>query len=361
LEGDGEMNSKHFIEQAIDYAEECIRDADSAFETMALELAFSQDDQFLQIETKERVTWTLTSAWRTIISLLQERGQSFLAESALHEYENFKSSPMEAKTDPDGEPYLVSSAHAWRWAELLRRLYVKTKLPPLSAAVQDIEQIIRRAETHLCDLSVFGWRPTEEDDVHHRLEGVLGCIFPDIKHTPTIDKPIKSFKPDTGIPSRRALIEYKYITDKAAGKCILDQILADISGYTSDRYDHFIFVIYETQRVFPEEQWVSHLTSDGIGERVQVILIKGVPPTDEDLKLAKKARERRNRKKDSVKKLAAPEQGAEAPSELADAQPEPRVRAEERREPHVEGCWVTPPPVTMRASALHPSGGPRTH
>lgn len=313
------MSSEHFIEQALDYAEECIRDADSAFETMALELASSKDSQSLQWETEDRVTWTLTNAWRTIISLLQKRDQGFLAESALKEYRDFESSPMKMRTNSDGEPYLVSGAHAWRWAEVLRSLYIKTKLPPLPAAVRDIAEIIRGAETYLGDLDVFGWRPTEEADVHNRLEGVLCCIFPDMERKPVIGKPIKNFIPDTGIPSKRALLEYKYITDQEQGKRILDEILADISAYTSDRYDHFIFVIYETQRVFPEKKWADHLAADGIGERVQIILLKGVPPTAEDAQMAKQASDRLRQKKDSAKKLRASQRGSEAPS----AEPDP--------------------------------------
>ena len=220
---------------------------------MALELAYSKEPQSLQWETEERVTWELTNAWRLIISLLHKRDQGFLAESALKEYGEFVSSPLKTRSNSDGEPYLISAAHAWRWAEVLRRLYVKTKTPPLPAAVRDIAEIIRLVETHLVDLKVFGWRPTEEADVHNRLEGVLGCVFPDMERKPVIGKPIKNYIPDTGIPSKRTLIEYKYITDAAEGKRVLDEILTDISAYTSERYDHFLFVVYETDRVFPEK------------------------------------------------------------------------------------------------------------
>lgn len=308
------MSSDYFTDQALDYADECIRDADSAFGTMALELAYSKERESLRRETQDRVTWALTNAWRIIISLLQERGQGFLTESALKEYGEFESNPVKAEINSEGEPFLVSAAHAWRWAEVLRRFYVKTKTPPLPVAVREIAEIIRRAETYLVDLKVFGWRPTEEADVHDRLESVLGCVFEDMERKPVIGKPIKDYIPDTGIPSKRALLEYKYITDALAGKRVLDEILADISAYTSDKYDHFIFVIYETDRVFPERRWTDHIAANNVGEHVQIILLKGSLPTEEDKKMAKQAKERLRKKTDSVKVLRASQQGSEASS-----------------------------------------------
>lgn len=321
------MNNDYYIDQALDYAEECIRDADSAFETMALEMAYSQGPQFLELETQEQVTWALTNAWRIIISLLQKQDQGFLAESALKEYRDFESNPLKMRTNPDGDAYLISAAHAGRWAEVLRRLYGKTKLPPLPVAVRGIADIIRGVETHLVSLDVFGWRPTDEADVHNRIEGVLGCIFPDMEHKPVIGKPIKNFIPDTGIPSKRTLLEYKYITDAKEGKRIADEILADISAYTSDRYDYFIFVIYETQRVFPENRWTDLLAAGRIGEHVQIILLKGSSPTEEETRMAAQASERQRQKKESLQKLRASQQRSEAssakpvPPALAEAQP----------------------------------------
>lgn len=74
-----------------------------------------------------------------------------------------------------------------------------------------------------------------------------------------MSKPIKNFEPDTGLPSLKTLIEYKFISDKNDAKRVSDEIFADISGYASRDWDSLLFVIYETHRVIEEKKWKEHL------------------------------------------------------------------------------------------------------
>ena len=108
---------------------------------------------------------------------------------------------------------------------------------------------------------------------------MLKCVFPDLIHQPAITKRLKNFVPDTGLPEQKTLIEYKFISSPAEAKVISDQIVADVGGYISDQWDRFLYVIYETRRIWPEKQWTDHLRQCGAGENTSVIVISGEPPT----------------------------------------------------------------------------------
>ena len=107
---------------------------------------------------------------------------------------------------------------------------------------------------------------------------MLRCIFPDLKHKPSLSKPLKNFEPDTGIPSQRTLIEYKFIKAAKDVPVISDQILADTRGYTSTEWDRFVYVIYETERFQTEEKWTAHLRESGVSMSSTVVVLAGTSP-----------------------------------------------------------------------------------
>ncbi len=147
----------------------------------------------------------------------------------------------------------------------------------IGTITKDVVQILRGTLYAITDPRCFSAPPDEERDVHVRIEAVLRCIFPDLRHKPPISKPIKNFEPDTGLPSLRTLIEYKYIKDLSDAKVVSDQVLADTRGYTSKDWDHFVYVIYETTRIKREEEWIEHLRENGVGEDTKVIVLSGEP------------------------------------------------------------------------------------
>ena len=106
------------------------------------------------------------------------------------------------------------------------------------------------------------------------------------------------------------MIEYKYIDSREYGKEVYDTILTDVSGYQCSDYESIIFVIYETERYFPESDWKAAIKGIKAKMRLEVILLKGTPPQNEDrktkkdneAKLAKKAYKRKINKKLKKKK-----------------------------------------------------------
>lgn len=158
------------------------------------------------------------------------------------------------------------------------------------AVTKDVTEILRACQYSILDSRVYAEPPRSEDAVHRRIEAVLRCVFPDLKHKPSLTKPIKNFQPDTGLPSIRTLIEYKYLTKPAEAPIIADQILADTRGYHSRDWDTFIYVIYETRRIKPESEWNQLLTESGLADNTTAIVISGEPAPDETSPLERPSR-----------------------------------------------------------------------
>lgn len=117
--------------------------------------------------------------------------------------------------------------------------------------------------------------PIAERDLHNLAESVLACAFPDLIHEPTISGTIKNFRPDTGIPATRTLIEYKFIDKPEKVPATVDQLFADGVGYADKSWDNLICVIYETERFVTLAAWKQELKKL---PNVEVVLIKGTRP-----------------------------------------------------------------------------------
>jgi hypothetical protein len=147
-----------------------------------------------------------------------------------------------------------------------------------NSVTKDVTEIIRATAYPITDKQLFGTVPASEDEVHRRIEGVLRCVFPDLKHKPVLTKPIKNFEPDTGLPSIRTLIEYKFVRRSADVPVIADQILADTRGYVSRDWATFLYVIYETRRFRPEHEWNALLRDCGATSSTTAIVLSGEAP-----------------------------------------------------------------------------------
>ena len=173
------------------------------------------------------------------------------------------------------EPYLFWSAKIYNYLEAIGNSY---NVHPFSKLVsKEIVSILKSTLYSITDKKIFQNPPKNESEVHSRIEAVLKCIFPDLKHKPSISKPIKNFEPDTGLPSVRTLIEYKFISSQTDAKRILDEVLADTRGYFSREWESFIYLIYETLRIKPETEWRQMLEECGVPKNTQVLVLSGEP------------------------------------------------------------------------------------
>ena len=227
----------------------------------------------------------LIIAWDLMMTLLEKCDLKFLCQRASEEYGSFKKNPSHSLMGPE-EPYLVWSWKIQEYADVAQIATIGDSEVKAGKHVGSLIKVLENCEKHIQDRRIFAWVPCSEDDVHGRIESVLECLYDGVLRKPPIAKPIKNFEPDTAVPSVKTLIEYKYITSDGDAKRVVDEILADIGGYQGEDYDTFVFVIYETQRFRRLTDWKDMVKRSNPPNQVEVILLKGIKPEQDDESLS---------------------------------------------------------------------------
>lgn len=246
---------------------ELLKKADGIFEESIYRSKDEYDVPEMQID------YYIESAFRHTLVLLDKLNLSRTYEQVSEIFgEAQKKGFRESQMGVD-EPYLHWSSVIYDFLQSIGNSY---NIHPFSDLVsKDIISILRATLYSITDKNIFSKPPTRESEVHSRIEAVLKCVFPDLKHKPSINKPIKNFEPDTGLPSVRTLIEYKFISNQNDAKRVSDEILADTRGYFSRDWEKFIYVIYETSRIRPETEWSQLFRESGVQGNTQIIVLSG--------------------------------------------------------------------------------------
>jgi hypothetical protein len=223
---------------------------------------------------KRLVAYFMELAFVQTLFFLEQRGatRTYGAVRVLHK--EAKNEYSKTAITESGDPYLY-------WAEKLDQ-YLRAFQTTLGESAgptitKELTQILAETQYVITDRKVYGGPPANEADVHRRIEAILRCVFPDIRNKPKISKPIRNFEPDTGLPSIRTLIEYKFISSERDAKRVATELLTDTRGYVSKDWDTFVYVIYETTRVRPEHEWNAFLHAAAVGENSRAVVISGEP------------------------------------------------------------------------------------
>ena len=262
------------IESAVAAVRSLINSAELCAEALA-QIDYESSDEWMY---SYRISKDLGTAFTQIMMLTDALGLTQTYERIGKEYKealDHKDGLSAFVTDPEGDVHLLAADPLRRFVASLEGVYGLKSLHVVSKAVVDV---LRGTQYAITDRNCFAEPPASEADVHHRVEAVLKCIFPDLRHTPPVAKSVKNFKPDTGLPSMRTLVEYKFIQEKADIDRVADEILADTRGYKSRDWDCFIFLIYETRRLKSEREWNDLLRECGTALNTQAIVICGEAP-----------------------------------------------------------------------------------
>jgi hypothetical protein len=218
--------------------------------------------------------YILQACTRSVV-LLEQLGltQGTLISEAKRILESVKADPLKGRSVL-GQAYLIWPYEIEEIINTLKSLYLP-RLKGTPPEIIPVLDVISNSEYYITDPRVFGKVPDCEAEVHTRIEGLLKCFYTDVQHKPRLSKPIKSFEPDTGIPSLRTLIDYKFITSTEEGKTILDEIFADIGGYQTDDYETFVFVIYETSRLFSSAEWTRAIEASKPQNPIKIVVLRG--------------------------------------------------------------------------------------
>lgn len=100
-------------------------------------------------------------------------------------------------------------------------------------------------------------KPNTEPKVYNAMKDVLFCVFPNAKDASSdFSKIAQEYKPDILIPELKVAIEYKYADSEAKLKTVIDQIHADVKGYTGDdRYQLFYAVFYVCGKLWTHKKF----------------------------------------------------------------------------------------------------------
>jgi len=253
---------------AIESIEKCLREASNYF--MSSLYNHEEKEQFDQDDQTAR--YYVQKAFVELLVLLESLNLTETHRQVNTIYEGAKENFTESKMGLD-EPYLA-------WSEVIRMYLdsiasVNGLRDSSTSEIRDLKSVIRRSVYAICDSNIFTNLPDKEAVVHDRIEAILKCHFLDLKRKPALTKPIKNFEPDSGIPSIKTLIEYKFVETKTDAKRVVDEILADTSGYKCPQWKNLLFVIYETRRVMPEEDWKELLLQCELGSNYDVIVLSG--------------------------------------------------------------------------------------
>jgi len=222
-------------------------------------------------DEEETVRFFIGKAFAQVLTFLDAAGLSETLKAVTEIHAAAKKDYTKAAGYSEGV-YLVWAAKIEDYLDSIEAIFGQKET---GRVVKDVIQILRATQYSITDLSCFPDPPQNEDHVHTRIEAVLRCVFPDLLHKPPISKPIKNFEPDTGIPSLKTLIEYKFVDSREGVKRVVDEVLADTRGYVSKKWSKFIYVIYETRRLRPESEWRQLLLESDIRGNTEIIVICG--------------------------------------------------------------------------------------
>ncbi|MEZ4653751.1 MAG: hypothetical protein R3E12_09205 [Candidatus Eisenbacteria bacterium] len=141
--------------------------------------------------------------------------------------------------------------------------------PVAPRAYGDLLRLLRGLENGLTKLAEA---PKDETEFHQFVEAVLACRFAELQTKPAISTPLKNFEPDTGVPEATTLIEYKYLRKRSEVARAVDQIFADVAGYSSREWKRIVIVVYETGRFATLASWRKQLAT---APNTEVVLVRG--------------------------------------------------------------------------------------
>jgi hypothetical protein len=210
-----------------------IRRADELFDKIYL---MSDGDEY----DEGNFEWYTEIAFLQIIVLAEALHLDHLRQELVELRNNAQTKGLGySKMGPD-EPYSVWLSELRKYVQAFEALLGTKKTHSIT---KEVEAILRECNYSINNPDLFSLPPVDESEVHKRIEGILKCVFPDLLTKPRLPKPIKSFEPDTGLPSVQTLIEYKFLSSKEAVSRIADEVLADTRGYESRQWDKFVYVI----------------------------------------------------------------------------------------------------------------------
>jgi hypothetical protein len=154
-------------------------------------------------------------------------------------------------------------------------------LSRLEAMLRDTAALVHRREKP----------PSNEIDVQKIMHDYLSASFPSFTRKPVIAGTLKDFKPDCGIASVGAAIEFKFVRSRAEVAVAFSGIVEDTAGYKGSKdWTRFYSVVYQAEPFALESHFRSDLKRIGAATWTPIV-VNG--PTGGSKGRTKKARRKK--------------------------------------------------------------------
>jgi hypothetical protein len=193
-------------------------------------------------------------------------------------------------TDDDDEGQNCSSPALTYAERLIKALRASVEGEILGEEAWTLNRLEAMLEDTAALVHRRGKPPTNELDLQEIMHDYLNACFADFRSNPPIGGTIKNFKPDCGIASVGAAIEFKLAHTKEQAVVSFTGVVEDVGGYKGSKdWTRFFAVMYQAKPFILK----SHLVSDM--KRIKAATWKAVLINGDTKPRA--ARKRRLRKK----------------------------------------------------------------
>jgi hypothetical protein len=222
-----------------------------------------------------------------LLVVLEAAGMPEARASLINEWAAFTSPQTGLSRTDDNHEFQGSSSPALTFLE---HLIAGLRMSVIEDVSSEEAWTLSRLEAMLDDTAALVHRrgqPANENDLQEIMHDYLSACFPDFRLNPTIGGSLKTFKPDSGIASVNAAIEFKIVhTEQEVAKAF-SGIAEDTAGYKGSKdWTRFYAVIYQAQPFASKAQFHSDMKRIG-ATAWKTILVNG-PTKKKQKKVAKK-------------------------------------------------------------------------
>ncbi|MGE5565884.1 MAG: hypothetical protein ACM3YN_07005 [Parcubacteria group bacterium] len=198
--------------------------------------------------------WRLRRLHLSLSLLLEKLGLPFMLQQYQDDLEPHKTKFQVIHHFPEDPEFIYSEPLL-----LMRRVYEALE-PVLEPDLEDgylgkmtlLEGILRQTAHIIADR---GLEPTSEKDVRNAIYDTLKVVFPDTVKEMQIPQIVKNYRPDVGVKSLEAAIEFKYAISELELKAEIDGIYADMHGYSGSKdWRRFFAVFYTSAPILHQDR-----------------------------------------------------------------------------------------------------------
>jgi hypothetical protein len=186
-------------------------------------------------------------------------------------FERFRQERVELALDEFGNPYPLALEYLAMYVSPLGDATSNSsesldELPRLERILQGTARLLKGR----------GIEPCKEVEVRNAIYETLIHFYPGTVRDIPIAKVSKCYKPDIGVPSLKAAVEFKFCDTEEELKRAIGGIFEDVAGYAgSDDWTHFYAVFYITDNFMTQAQVEAEFNLSRVDRQWRPLLVPG--------------------------------------------------------------------------------------